>query len=211
MSNSNTWTKLENCFAEYGREQVPLFKSYYGDLYIKHRGRYTLLQVDDLGNTFFEKADITAYVPLSELPKCDGIAARYFANQNNPAPSTLLHTEEGFTKGEWQVSLARWAKEAPVIGFVIRMDKKDITGFGVHTTHSSVFPDDYFDKMPDLWQQHCTASECEANAHLIAAAKDMYYALKGITEGYFNGGTNQDTERLMKSALDVLQKANPKL
>jgi hypothetical protein len=70
-------TTIENCFAELDGENVPVKKGFYGDLYVKYRYRYRLVQVDELGNTFIEAPGVTAYIPITGLQK-DGVSERYF-------------------------------------------------------------------------------------------------------------------------------------
>lgn len=85
------------------------------------------------------------------------------------------------TKGEWQVSFAKWAKDAPIQGFRILSGKKDICSLNVRT-ESSVLPDEYFSKMNDLALEHLTSDECEANAALIVKAVNNFEVMKNFIE-----------------------------
>ena len=96
------------------------------------------------------------------------------------------------TKGEWQVSFAKWAKDAPIQGFRILSGKKDICSLNVRT-ESSVLPDEYFSKMNDLALEHLTSDECEANAALIVKAVNNHYDLvEALTNmvAFYEGDAN---------------------
>lgn len=104
--------------------------------------------------------------------------------EEEPSPSTQLHTEEGFTKGEWECS--------PVFNFSDTLVSYISSKSG----------------KPVAQLRGCTngeEKEAEANAHLIAAAKDMYFVLKELANdhtasSYWN-----------KRAESLIKKANPKL
>jgi hypothetical protein len=49
--------------------------------------------------------------------------------------------------------------------------------------------------------------EIKANAHLFAASKDMYEALKGILEAY--GVSKYSNLSMWKKGIEALEKANP--
>jgi hypothetical protein len=132
--------------------------------------------------------------------KDDEIALSYAIQEYNSGNLTIeLHTEEGFTKGEWSINpeLERDENMCPIPYYKIN-NSADI-----------------------LWVAHVAAGhlknegEAEANAHLIAASKDMYYALKeavGILEVWKESDSwDKKDESVFTKILTVLQKANPKL
>lgn len=114
-------------------------------------------------------------------------------------------TKELFTSGEWTVSFGRHTPEAPIFGYCIKVEGRNayvaLQGVYEHNVAINSYNGATF--------EGCyTPEEVEANAHLIAASKDLYYALKKIALMF----PILKIDPALKIDIEAaLQKANPKL
>lgn len=122
---------------------------------------------------------------------------------------------EGFTKGEWQPVFGRHKEGTPIFGWGIMVEgrKANVCLQGIYEHHVGV----------NLWDgkpvDGCyTPEESEANCHLIAQSKNMYYCLldfMDIVRGISSVPTGSQLTvtipaSLFENASIVLQKATPK-
>jgi hypothetical protein len=57
-----------------------------------------------------------------------------------------LALNEKRTKGSFELTFARWAKDAPIVGYLIKCGEKQIAGLNV-TTNSQILESDTLAKM----------------------------------------------------------------
>lgn len=117
---------------------------------------------------------------LSSLPRM-GISGNEYnleveINPEKTTPKTPSPNTVERTQGEWEASLARWAPEAPVVGFVIKCGKKQIASFNVHTT-SQILDKEVIERFSDFKDEHFSHEEAIANAAYIVKAVNNHSAL----------------------------------
>jgi hypothetical protein len=118
----------------------------------------------------------------------------------------MSNKTEQFTPGPWGAEFIKWHKGAPTTGILIRSLKTDIVSLNV-TTSAQIVP-----KTSEWFNEdfHMDTIEAEANANLIAAAPDMYEALKQLINDLdFNKDNIHGANGSYNKAKAALKKANP--
>lgn len=85
-----------------------------------------------------------------------------------------------FTQGEWNYDFAKWTNDAPVAGFIIRCEGKDLASFNVNI-NSRIHEENTL-KLGEYRRQHLSEEEAVANCKLIAAAPTMFEALLKVQD-----------------------------
>lgn len=112
-------------------------------------------------------------------------------------------TEELFTKGEWTPVFGRHKEGTPIFGYGVKAPGKlaYLCNQGIYEHHVGIGS---WDGKPV--EGLYTPEEGEANAHLLAASKDLYFALKELME---YSGSHVYPPSLYDKAMESLYKANP--
>lgn len=83
------------------------------------------------------------------------------------------------TEGAMYLDELKWAKEAPLAGFILKVDGKQICGLNFVAT-SSIITEEDAKTFPSLLEHHFTPTEAKANAERIIKAWNSHDMAKDL-------------------------------
>jgi hypothetical protein len=108
-------------------------------------------------------------------------------------------SETKFTPGPWKFHFAKWANEAPTQGYLIEAvdHEKPIASFNAKgKSDVPIMTDELVNQYRMPIGTYMTVDEAEANAKLIAAAPDMYEAIKNYIQAIEAGEVTDQLDAL---------------